>query len=70
MEVCILYRILVYIVKKGINIFSKKVFLRGGHNVAPRGGAKNVPSPYTNALLRPCFDFAFGILLYVALVHV
>ena len=63
MEVCI--------VKKGINIFSKKVFLRGGHNVAPRGGGeKCANSPYTNALLRPCFDFAFGILLYVALVHV
>ena len=27
-------------IKKGINIFSKKGFLRGGHNVAKGGGPK------------------------------
>ena len=45
MEVCIWSNI-VYIVKKGINIFFKKgVF---------QGGTKNGP-PYTNALVRPRF---------------
>ena len=36
------------IVKKGINIFSKK----GGHNVA-KGGTIIAPPPFTNALVRP-----------------
>ena len=34
----VLYDQIVYIVKKGINIFSKKGFLRLGHNVAKGGG--------------------------------
>ena len=37
----VLYDQIVYIVKKGINIFSKKGFLRLGHNVAKRGGDSN-----------------------------
>ena len=55
------YDRIVYIVKKGINIFSKKWFLRGWHNVF-------VPPPYTNALIRHCFIgvlyFYWGILFY------
>ena len=54
MEVCIYDRIVyLNIVKKGINIFPKKGFLKGGA-MLPRGGAqKNVCPPYTNALVHP-----------------
>jgi len=41
-----------YIVKKGINIFSKIGFLRGGGAMLPRGAPKECP-PYTNALVTP-----------------
>ena len=36
----VLYDQIVYIVKRGINIFSKKGFLRLGHNVAKGGGTQ------------------------------
>ena len=52
MEVCIYDRI-VYIVKKGINIFFKKGVFQGS-TMLPRGAQKMCP-PYTNALVRPRF---------------
>jgi len=45
---CVYDRI-VYLVKKGINIFSKKGFLRGWHNVAKGGGARK-SAPHTQML--------------------
>jgi len=38
-----------FVVKKGINIFSKKGFFRGGHNVV-KGGTKMPPPPLTQML--------------------